>query len=254
MPTMAGLDDVRIFYQLHGSGGRPPLLLTHGYGATSDMWRYNVPALAHNRQVVTWDMRGHGASDAPDDPELYSHEASVGDMVALLDAATHNQAVIGGMSLGGYLSLELYRRHPERVLGLVLVDTGPGFRNPEAREGWNRWALDRADELESEGLSALPGREQQEADHRHGALGLAHAARGMLVQEDGAVLESLNEIEVPTLIVVGSEDRPFLTAADVMHKRIPRARKIVLDGAGHAANLDAPSEFNAVVSEFLEEL
>jgi pimeloyl-ACP methyl ester carboxylesterase len=76
----------------------------------------------------------------------------------------------------------------------------------------------------------------------------------MLVQQDGDVLATLPEITVPTLIVVGSEDQPFLAAADVMHKRIPKARKIVLDGAGHAANLDAPVEFNAVVSEFLEEL
>ena len=254
MPTMARLDGVRIFYQLHGRGARPPLLLTHGYGATGDMWRDNVAALAHKRRVLTWDMRGHGASDAPDDPELYSHQACVDDMAALLDTTTHNQAVIGGMSLGGYLSLELYRRHPDRVLGLILVDTGPGFRNPEAREAWNRWALDRADELEANGLSALAGREQREADHRHGALGLARAARGILVQEDGDVFESLTEIAVPTLIVVGSEDRPFLAAADVMRKRIPRARKIVLDGGGHAANLDAPAEFNAVAAEFLEEL
>jgi len=247
---------VRIFYQLHGPVGRPGLLLTHGYGASGDMWRHNVPGLARHRQVLTWDMRGHGASDAPDDPERYSHHACVDDMVSLLDAAgMKRRAVIAGMSLGGYLSLELYHRHPERVLALVLVDTGPGFRSAEAREAWNRWALDRADELDRHGLQALPGgREQLEADHRHGAAGLAHAARGMLVQQDGAVFESLADIAVPTLIVVGSEDRPFLAAADVMHKRIRRARKIVLDGAGHAANLDAPAEFNAVVSEFLEEL
>ena len=255
MPTMSRPDGVRIAYQLQGSVGRPGLLLTHGYGASSSMWRHNVPDLAHNRQVLTWDIRGHGASDAPDDPERYSHGACVEDMLALLDVAGLKRAVIGGMSLGGCLSLELYHRHPERALGLLLIDTGPGFANPEAREAWNRWALDRAEDLDRQGLAALPGgREQREADHRHGAVGLAHAARGMLVQQDGAVLQSLSDIAVPTLIVVGSEDQPFLAAAEVMHKRIPRARKIVLDGAGHAANLDAPTEFNAVVSEFLEEL
>jgi pimeloyl-ACP methyl ester carboxylesterase len=219
------------------------------------MWQPNVEDLARKREVVTWDMRGHGATDAPEEAERYSHDACLGDMVALLDTVGIKHAVIGGMSLGGYLSLEFYRRVPDRVLGLILVDTGPGFRNAEAREGWNRWALDRAAQLERHGLSALPGgREQLEANHRHGAVGLAHAARGMLVQQDGDVLATLPEITVPTLIVVGSEDQPFLAAADVMHKRIPKARKIVLDGAGHAANLDAPVEFNAVVSEFLEEL
>src|SRR2546421_4228263 len=168
------------------------------------MWRLNLPALAHNRQVVTWDMRGHGASDAPDDPGLYSHKACLDDMLEVLRTTGIKRAVLGGMSLGGFLSLELHNRYPEAVLGLILVDTGPGFRNPEAREGWNRWALERAEEIERQGLSALPGREQQEADHRNGAQGLAHAARGMLVQEDGHVLESLREIKVPTLIVVGS--------------------------------------------------
>src|SRR6266581_411503 len=115
------------------------------------MWRHNLPALSDKRPVVTWDLRGHGASDAPDNPALYRHDACVDDMRALLEATTHGCAVIGGMSLGGYLSLELYHHNPDRVLGLILVDTGPGFRNPEAREGWNRWALERADELEQTG-------------------------------------------------------------------------------------------------------
>lgn len=246
-------DGVRLAYELHGED-RPgrSVLLTHGYGADRRMWDQNIPVLAPLGPTVAWDMRGHGESDAPDDPALYSHELTLGDMEALLDAIGAETAVLVGMSLGGFLSLGLQLRCPERVAGLVLVDTGPGFKSSDARERWNVWARDRADRLETNGLDALPGgTEQSHARHVHGAQGLAHAARGMLAQRDSGVFDALGEIAVPTLVVVGSEDTQFLAAADVMATRLPRARKVVLPGAGHAANMDVPAEFNAAVAAFV---
>lgn len=256
MAAMLERDGVMLHYELHGGPhGRPPVLLTHGFGASGGMWEANLPALTRQRQAITWDLRGHGASDAPGDGALYSHELCLQDMAALLDLAGAERAVLCGMSLGGFLSLSFRLRFPERVTGLVLVDTGPGFRDGRARERWNDWARQRADELDAGGVAALPqGVEQAQADHVHGAAGIAHAARGMLAQRDAAVFESLGSIGVPTLIVVGSEDQPFLAAADVMEARIPGARKLVLPRAGHAANMDAPEDFGAAVTEFLEEL
>lgn len=255
MATLAR-EGVALAYEVHGAAGdRPPLLLTHGYGASGGMWNPNVAALSSDRQVVTWDLRGHGASDAPDDPSAYTHNACIEDMAALLDAVGAERAILGGMSLGGFLSLRFRLRHPERVLGLVLVDTGPGFRDAAARERWNEWALDRADKLEAEGVAALPGGpEQVQATHVHGGKGIAHAARGMLVQQDPEVIDSLREVSVPTLIVVGEEDEDFLVAADVMARRIPGAQKLVLANAGHAANMDAAEEFNSAVRGLLEAL
>ena len=128
----------RIYYEVtEGPGDRPPLLLSHGYGASSRMWRPNVAALAADRTVITWDMRGHGASDSPDDPEQYSHAACVADMAALLDAAGADHAVLGGLSLGGFVSLEFVLEHPRRVDAVLLFDTGPGFRSDQARQEWN---------------------------------------------------------------------------------------------------------------------
>lgn len=232
---------------------KPPLLLTHGFGASGRMWEPNVEALGAGRRVITWDMRGHGAADAPEDPAAYNHEACLDDMLALLDGEP--RAVLCGMSLGGYLSLAFTLRHPERVAALVLVDTGPGFRDDAARDRWNATALELADRLEAEGMSALPASpEHTGAGHEHGAPALARVARGMLTQQDGSVLAGLGDVAVPTLIVVGSEDAPFLAAADVMERRIRGARKVVLEGAGHAANMDRPAEFNAAVRDFLEGL
>ncbi len=248
-------DGVRLAYEIHGEGGPgPTVVLTHGYGASRRMWDPNLSA-TEPHPTLAWDMRGHGQSEAPEDPALYSHEHTLEDLAALLDAAGAERAVLIGMSLGGFMSLRFRLGSPDRVAALVLVDTGPGFRRPEAREGWNAWARQTADDLERRGLDALPGsREQRGAGHIHGARGLAHAARGMLTQEDAAVFESLEQVAVPTLVVVGAEDKQFLTAADVMQARIPGAEKVVLPGAGHAANLDAPEEFNAAVAGFLEGL
>jgi pimeloyl-ACP methyl ester carboxylesterase len=143
-----------IRYQVSGSGS-PALLLTHGYGATAAMFAANVPAIAASHLVITWDMRGHGGSDYPSEPAAYSPAAALDDMAALLAECGQDRAVLGGHSLGGYLSLDFALSYPERVAGLVLLDTGPGFRNDAARDGWNRRAEGTATRLAEQGLAAI---------------------------------------------------------------------------------------------------
>src|SRR5258708_12551288 len=141
-------DGVRIWYQKVGpAGGDPalPVVLSHGFGASAEMWLGNVAALAAGREVVTWDLRGHGETQCPLDQSLYTAAACVEDLAALLDEVGADRAVLGGLSLGGYLSLAFYLRYPERVAALVLADTGPGFRKDEARENWNGRAYTQAD-------------------------------------------------------------------------------------------------------------
>jgi pimeloyl-ACP methyl ester carboxylesterase len=246
-------DGVQIHYELHGPpDGRPALLLSHGFRASTRMWAANLPALARERLVAAWDLRGHGSSEAPSDPHLYSRELSVGDMSAVLDAAGVDRAVLIGMSLGGYLSLSFRLAHPERVAGLVLVDTGPGFRRDEPREAWNAYCERVARDLEERGVDALPPSPEVGS---YDPAALARAARGIMAQHDGGdVFASLATIDVPALVVVGSEDTDFLAAAEVMEARIPGARRVVLEGAGHAANMDAQEPFDTAVLEFLEEV
>src|SRR5215216_2798064 len=208
-------DGVSIHYEVHGSG--PPLVLTHGYSSTSAMWQGQVAALSRHHKLVLWDMRGHGQSDYPADPAAYSEALTVADIAALLDAIGARQAIVGGLSLGGYMSLAFYRSHPERVRALLIIDTGPGFKKDEAREAWNKRSHDNADRFDREGLEVLKtaSRERSSVTHRD-ATGLARAARGMLTQRDARVIESLPDIKVPSLIVVGADDTPFLAASDYM--------------------------------------
>jgi len=245
-------DGVQIHYEVHGKG--PALLLTHGFSATGEMWRGQLAALTPDFTVITWDMRGHGRSDYPADQGAYSEEATVADMAALLDAAGAQSAVIGGLSLGGYMSLAFHRAHPERTRALLIIDTGPGYKNDQAREGWNANAVKRAERYEAEGLGDLSraSAEVRAASHRD-ATGLARAARGMLTQRDARVIESLPQIAVPAIVIVGENDTPFLAASDYMAAKIPGAKKAVIPGAGHAANIDNPQAFNAALTGFLKE-
>ncbi len=244
-------DGVSLYYEVHGEG--PALLLSHGYSATSQMWGGQVDALSRRFKLIVWDMRGHGRSDYPDDPAAYSEAATVADMAALLDAVGARTAIVGGLSLGGYMSLAFNLAHPERVRSLLIIDTGPGYRKDEAREGWNRNAIRTAERYETEGLARLArGSPEMRASTHRSAEGLALAARGMLAQKDARVIDSLPTITAPTRVVVGADDTPFLAASDYMAGKIPGARKVVIPGAGHAANIDQPAAFNAAILDFLE--
>jgi len=246
-------DGVNLHYEVHGRG--PVILLSHGYSATSKMWRGQIEPLTHAHTLALWDMRGHGQSDSPEDLAAYSEAATVGDMAAILDAIGAEDAIVGGLSLGGYMSLAFYRAHPARVKALLIVDTGPGFRKDEARARWNATAIGTAERLEREGLAALRSRTREVAtgDHRS-ADGLARAARGMLTQRDASVIDCLPTIAVPSLVIVGADDTPFLNAADYMANKIPGAEKVIIPDAGHAANIDRPDAFNDAVTRFVRKL
>jgi pimeloyl-ACP methyl ester carboxylesterase len=242
-------DGVRIHYEIRGEG--PALLLTHGFSASSAMYAQNVDALAKSHRVITWDLRGHGASDSPADPALYSTPLSVGDMSALLDAAGAERAVIAGHSLGGFLSLEFHLAARERVAALVLIGTGPGYRSDGPRQGWNDMVEKMAARFERKGLAALgDGDEVRAAAHRD-AHGLARAARGILAQRDGRVIESLPSIAVPTLVLVGEHDTAFLAGSRYMAEKIPGAELALIAGAGHSPNIAKPAEFHRAIRDFL---
>ena len=257
MPHLDRGEDVKLYYEVHGDG--IPLTLSHGYSSTSAMWRGQIDSFTKaGYKLLVWDMRGHGESSYPEDQLQYSEAHTVADIAALLNHVfgAENTAIVGGLSLGGYMSLAFYRVHPERVNTLLIIDTGPGFKSDKAREGWNQTAHKTGERFEKEGLAALQANgvspERSQVTHRN-AKGLALAARGMLAQRNNAVIESLPSIKVPALVVVGADDKPFHAATEYMVKRIPGAKKIVVPKAGHAVNIDQPAAFNEAVLGFLSD-
>ena len=209
---------VGIHYELHGEG--PAILLSHGYSATCRMWDGQISAFKDRYKVIVWDMRGHGQSDTPDQA-AFSETETVADMKAILDACGETSAVIGGLSLGGYMTMAFHLRHVAMCRALMLFDTGPGFKKDEARDAWNLRARQRGDDLEAKGFAALGGSDEVRMSQHRSALGLARAARGMLAQDGPGVINSLPSVAVPTLVLVGANDTPFLAAMDYVAGKIP---------------------------------
>lgn len=150
-------------------------------------------------------------------------------MIANAGGSPDNPAVLIGHSLGGYLSLCAAIQHPRLVKALVLIATGPGFRDETAREQWNRVALSL-----DLGADAHP------------------AARHLGVHRDGTVINQLREILVPTLVIVGSEDRRFLAAKDYLAGRIPNASGLVIAGGRHSVHKTHSGEVGQAILSFLE--
>ena len=235
---------VKIYYE--DNGHDPAILLSHGYGATCRMWDAQIAAFVPHNRIIVWDMRGHGETDDPKDPAAYSE-------AALMHHHRIERAVIGGLSLGGYMSLALHLAYPEIVGALTLFDTGPGFRNADARRAWTERAQQWARTSRRAGSPPLERARRVRAGKHRSARGLAGAARGMLAQVDD-IIAGLDKIAVPTLVLVGANDRHFLAAADYMARKIPGAARVTIPDAGHASNLHQPTHFNRAVADFLASL
>src|SRR4029079_15795756 len=136
---------------------------------------------------------------------------------------------------------------PARVRALVLLDTGPGYRSADARADWNRYAGEQAQMLERNGPGGLRHSSEVRAEWHRTLAGLAPAARGMLVQTDATVIDSLPSITVPTLLVAGAGDTDFLAGLAYMAAKIPGARYEIAADAGHGVNVDQPERVNALV-------
>lgn len=170
------------------------------------------------------------------------------------DNGRGGKAIVGGLLQGGYMKLAFYHVYPERVAALLIIDTGLGFKKNTAREGWNEHANATASQFEKGGLKSLQERSQERSQVSHrNAKGLALAARGMLAQRNAVVINSLPNIKVPSLVVVGGDDTPFLTASSYMANKIPGAQKVVIPNAGHAANIDQAKLFNDSLLLFLKD-
>ena len=251
--TLLKRDDTDLYYETTGTGS--PVLLTHGFAATSSMWRAQVDALEEQHELIRWDLRGHGQTITPAESALYSVEDTVADMAALLDELGHERAVLGGHSLGGYLSLAFALHHPERVRALVLIGTGPGYKKDAPRDEWNKMVSGLGERLDKRGLGVLEKMSAEMDPREHGsATSLGLAAKGILVQRDRKIIDSLPDVRVPTLVIVGAKDRGFIGASDYMTQKIPDAELITIPNAGHAVNAHQPQLFNAALAKFLSRI
>ncbi|MFQ5513012.1 MAG: alpha/beta fold hydrolase [Myxococcota bacterium] len=267
MPTVEASDGAKLHYEESGSG--TPLLLCNASFATHAHWSAQLEPLARHFHVIVWDYRGHGRSEAPADDRRYSLAQVVDDLRVLhREIAGGTPAAVAGLSLGGLVALSFALAHPERVRALLLLNTGPGFKNPAARKRWEEGLERAAARLEEVGMARyLEGRRATaellgrapDADAarraREGMLcsdvaGLARFARQVAGPVPNLV-DRLAEVRPPCLILVGEHDAAFQRAGEVLEAKLPHATRRILPGAGHVLNLDQPEAFVRAVEEFL---
>jgi pimeloyl-ACP methyl ester carboxylesterase len=243
-------------------GSGIPIVFIHGFPHNRTLWAPQLGALLSRARCVAPDLRGFGESDVRGP---YSMQQYADDIVGVLDRLQIDRAVVAGLSMGGYIVFELWRRYRERVRALILADTRAGADGDQARARRRELiALARSKGAEAVADAQLPAmigktsrdrcpdtvegiREMMAAASVEGIVG---ALEAMMARPDSTPL--LPTIDVPTLIVVGEEDVPTPPKeARAMHERIPGSRLEILAGAGHVSNVERPAAFNHVVSEFL---
>ncbi len=256
--TVNGLD---VAYRRAGAG--PAIVLAHGGASDGREWGPQLDGLADEFTVVAWDEPGSGgSSDLPPDFGLGDFADALAGLIEALDLAP---AHVGGLSWGGTLVLELYRRRPDLVGTLILCDTYAGWKGSlpaaevEARVAGVMRSLEAPPE-EFDAASALPGLFAAEPEPEVVAeleAIMAETRPDSLRQEIVAMAATdqrdlLPRVAVPTLLVWGAEDArsPVATVARQFEEAIPGAELVVIPGAGHMANLEQPAEFNGAVRAF----
>jgi 3-oxoadipate enol-lactonase len=258
----ADINGQRIYFEDSGGPGLP-LVLAHGLLMDHEMFAPQVAAFGERCRVVTWDERGHGLTRTT--PEDFSYWDSADDLRALLEALGIEQAVVGGMSQGGFLSLRFALSHPNRVIGLVLLNTQAGLEDPEKLPQYETmvdvWTTDGPSDMIAEAVAAIiigPGRPESTAWMAKWKARPRAEVRQIfrtLVSRDD-ITDRLGEIAAPALVVHGAEDTAIEPArAEALVAGLPGARPLVLvPEAAHAANLTHPEPVNSAIAGFLREL
>lgn len=257
----AKVGEIELAYEIVGDG--PVIALTHGIGATGADFAPIVPGLAERYRVLTWDVRGFGASDRP--AEGYSIGRFAADLAGLLDHLGVGKAVIMGHSMGGTITQRFILDFPERAAAAVIMSTSSEV-NERARDAWRA----QADAIERDGMAAwvrrsrppeqtdeylqahpeiLEAEERRIANNPDGRV-YAQAARAVADYNYTAELES---VRIPTLVLVGGEDKQTPPGGSVIiSRRIPGAELHIIPGYGHGLPREAPGEVVELVTAFLD--
>lgn len=254
---------LRIAFNRVGEG--PPLVLLHGALSDSRVWRRQLDELSDEFTVVAWDAPGCGRSSDPPAPEMFRLSDYANCLAGLVDALGLGRAHVLGLSFGGGLALELYRRHPTVPKTLVLASAYAGWAGslpPEEVERRRQRALREADLPPEQWVPGyLPGLFTETAPP-----GLIDEAVAIMSETRPAGMKAmmyafaeadlrdvLPLIEVPTLLLYGEADRRSpLNVAEDLHAKIPTSKLVVMPGVGHDSNLEAPETFNTEVRSFLQ--
>lgn len=267
MPTFAAQT---LTYHYRVADGNDTLLLLHGFTGSAQNWSWLETSIAGKQGIVAIDLPGHGLSDAPSDPSSYAMPTVARDVVALLDHQDLERAHLLGYSMGGRLALYLALHYPDRWRSLVLESASPGLAS--RRERAARVAQDEAlaNFIEEQGIEAFVGywenlplfasqrrlppavREAHRAARlRNRTEGLSNSLRGMGTGVQPSLWPRLQQIAMPTLLIVGGMDEKFVSIARQMGALMPEVDLQIIPDAGHTVHLEQPEQFAALITAWL---
>jgi pimeloyl-ACP methyl ester carboxylesterase len=239
-------------------------VLLHAFPLNARMWEGQLALADRGWRVIAPHFRGFDGGVG--DPPAHSVDDYAGDLVDLLDALHIHEAVVGGLSMGGYVAFALLRHAARYVQGLILADTKAPADTPEGVEGRKRMIelvgakgpAAVAEEMIPKLLGETTRRMRPEVVDRVRALAtsssaeaIAGALRALMTRPDAT--PQLSTIHVPTLVVVGEEDTVTpRAAAEEMHRGIAGSELVVIPAAGHLSNLEQPGAFDAALARFLD--
>jgi 3-oxoadipate enol-lactonase len=255
---------IQINYELSGKKGAPIVVLSHSLSSSLLMWNPQMDVLNPHFQVLRYDMRGHGKSDAPSG--AYTLELLGEDVIGLLDTLNINQVHFVGLSLGGMIGQYLTLNHPHRLKSLALCDTS-AIAPADAQPLWQ----ERIEKARKQGMESLleetmerwftPSflkqnppilaliRQEFLATPASGYIGCIEAIRRL------NYLDQLSKIKIPTLIMVGEDDPGTpVSASEAIHDRISNSKLVILPSARHLSNVEQTEAFNVHLVEFLKNL
>jgi pimeloyl-ACP methyl ester carboxylesterase len=259
---IAAVNGQRLYYEDTGGSG-PAVIFSHGLFMDHEMFAPQVAALKDRYRCIAWDERGH-AGTASDTLAPFSYYDSADDLAALLAHLGIQQAVLAGMSQGGFLSLRAALTHPEIVRALILIDTQAGVEAPETLRGHmqlaNGWAQDGLSDQVAGIVESIilgenwAGAEPWKAKWRKiKTVNLLGCMNTLATRDD--VTSKLGQIKVPALVVHGDKDAAIeLALAEKLAAGLANAELVVVPGAGHAANLTHPETVNPAIARFLDGL
>lgn len=213
------------------------VLWVHGVDSDATVWDAAVGLVSADRMCVAIDLLGHGSSPVSDDEDDYRRDAVLADIDAVIAGvraeAPGARIVWVGHSLGGYLGMAhaLTRAGEEAVDGLVLVSTGPGFRDPDAMSSWNERVRANAPKYS-----------------------VTETAATIAFHHDSMVMERLSELQLPITLVIGDGDKAFLGANDYLERKLPHATRTTVEDARHFVMRSHPDSVAAAVAIVAAEL
>jgi pimeloyl-ACP methyl ester carboxylesterase len=255
------VNDITINYDDLGEG-KLPIIFIHGFPFDKSSWQPQLNHLSHYDRVITYDIRGFGKSTH--NHEKISFQLFADDLIHFMDALQVSQAIVCGLSMGGYILLNALNRYPERFAAIILSDTQCIADTPEAKGKRHK----NIQLIESGGLATYTENMINNLFHpesfttkkdaidsiRNVMLNtspkiMTETLHAMMNRE--AMCYTLENIHIPTLIISGKEDKAIPSQQSAfMHQQIPRSIFHLIEKAGHLPNLEKPEEFNLLVKDF----